>query len=325
LALTTPAPDANDTIAVGGATMTGNVNVVNTTASVVITGTKLASQSVVVGGAASGNVVVTGTATAPIYTVDTSSVAATGGSEVFTLTVSEAGKSNIVYTVTVVVAGVTAVNLGTAQNYAILAESGISSGASSAITGDIAISPAAASFITGFGLALNGTYSTSALVTGNVYASDYTPPTPANLTTAVGDMGTAYTDAAGRTPNYTELYSGDISGRTLTSGVYKWSTGVQINTDVTLSGGANDVFIFEIAGGITQASSTHVNLTGGVQAKNVFWQSASTVAIGTGAQFEGNVLGMTNITMGTGASITGRLLAQTAVTLGANCTVIAAN
>jgi len=212
------------------------------------------------------------------------------------------------------------VDLGTAGNYAILAKTGISTVPTSAITGDIGVSPVAATGITGFGLVLpaGGAWSTSSQVTGKVYAPGYADPTPANLTTAISNMETAYTDAAGRAANYTELYAGDISGKTLTAGVYKWSTDVLINTDVTLNGGANDVWIFQIAGKITQASNKSIILTGGAQAKNIFWQAADTVAIGTGAHFEGIILGMTNITLGTNASINGRLLAQTAVTLQAS-------
>ncbi|MDD4390820.1 MAG: S-layer homology domain-containing protein [Eubacteriales bacterium] len=104
LALTTPVPAAGNTIAVGGATKAGDVNVVNTTTSVVITGTKTAAQTVTIGGANAADVTATGTATAPIYTVDTTGVAAAGGNKTFTLTVSEAGKADLVYTVTVVVA-----------------------------------------------------------------------------------------------------------------------------------------------------------------------------------------------------------------------------
>jgi hypothetical protein len=103
LVLTTPAPDANDTIAVGGATMSGDVNVMNSTSSVVLTGTKTAAQTVVVGGANAGLVTAAGTATAPTYTVDTSSISATGGSVSFTLTVAQPGYSSIVYTVDVIV------------------------------------------------------------------------------------------------------------------------------------------------------------------------------------------------------------------------------
>jgi len=230
-------------------------------------------------------------------------------------TVEESGYSNVASKTPSV--RTAPINLGTAGNYAILAETGISTVPNSVITGDIAVSPIAAAAITGFTLAQDATnvFSTSTQITGKAYAPDYASPTPSNLTTAVGDMGTAYTDAAGRAPNYTELYTGDLSGQTLTPGVYKWGTGVLINSDVTLNGGPNDVFIFQIAKGITQAANTRITLSGGAQAKNIFWQSCETVAIGTGAHFEGIVMGATNISLGTNASINGRLLAQTAVTL----------
>jgi len=215
------------------------------------------------------------------------------------------------------------VNLGLAGNYAILAKSGISSVPKSVITGDIGVSPITSTAITGFSLTEDATnqFSTSTQVIGKAYAPDYASPTASNLTTAVSNMQAAYTDAAGRPSNYTELYTGNLSGQTLTPGVYKWGTGVIINADVTLTGGPDDVFIFQIAKGITQASGTNIILAGGVQAKNIFWQSADTVSIGTGAHFEGIILGMTNITLGTHASINGRLLAQTAVTLIMNTVV----
>jgi hypothetical protein len=209
------------------------------------------------------------------------------------------------------------VNLGMAGNYAILAKTGISTVPNSLVTGNIGVSPAAASYITGFSLTADATnvFSTSKQIIGKAYASNYASPTPSNLTTAVSNMETAYNNAAGRAANYTELYSGNLSGKTLKAGVYKWGNSVLINSDVTLNGGPNDVWIFQVAKGITQANSTKIILTGGAQAKNIFWQAAETVSIGTGAHFEGIVLGKTNITLGTNASINGRLLAQTAVTL----------
>ncbi|MHB1151158.1 MAG: ice-binding family protein [Eubacteriales bacterium] len=209
------------------------------------------------------------------------------------------------------------VNLGKAGQFTILSKSGISSVPNSIIIGNIGVSPIGSTAITGFSLTMNSTglYSSSTQVVGKVFASDYTSPTPSNLTTAVSDMETAYTDAAGRQALYTELYSGDLSGQTLTPGVYNWGTGVLINTNVTLAGGKNDVWIFQVAKGITQSDNTKIILTGGAQAKNIFWQSSETVSIGTGAHFEGTILCMTNISMGAGASIKGRLLAQTAVTL----------
>ena len=209
------------------------------------------------------------------------------------------------------------VDLGAAGNYAILAKSGISTVPNSVITGDIGVSPITSTAITGFSLSVDATnqFSTSKQVTGKAYAPDYASPTSSNLTTAVSNMQTAYTDAAGRPSNYTELYTGDISGQTLTAGVYKWGTGVLINGDVTLSGGPDDVWIFQIAKGITQAAGTNIILAGGAQAKNIFWQTAGSVSIKAGAHFEGIILSKTKIALGTHASINGRLLAQTAVTL----------
>ncbi len=210
--------------------------------------------------------------------------------------------------------------LGTAGNYVILAKTGISTVPTSAITGDIGVSPAAASFLTGWALVLDstGVFATSSQVTGKVYAANYAPPTPSNLTTAVSDMLTAYTDAAGRTPDYTELGAGNIGGMTLSPATYKWSTGVSIPTNVTLNGGPNDVWIFQIAKGITVASGAKVILAGGALPQNIFWQSAGVVAIGTTAHMEGVILSQTGITLNKGASVNGRLLAQTAVTLNNN-------
>jgi hypothetical protein len=167
----------------------------------------------------------------------------------------------------------------------------------------------------------SNTFATSSLVTGKVYAADYTPPTPSKMTTAVSDMEIAYTDAAGRTnPAATELGAGDISGMTLAPGLYKWGTGVLINTGVTLNcqGNTNAVFIFQIAQDLTMANGAIVTLSGGCQAKNIFWQVAGQATLGTTSNFKGNILSQTLIDMQTGATLNGRALAQTAVTLDAN-------
>ena len=131
-------------------------------------------------------------------------------------------------------------------------------------------------------------------------------------------MGLAFTDAAGRAPDVTELGAGSIGGMTLAPGVYKWGTGLLIPTDLTLNGSATAVWIFQIAQNFTVSNAVIVHLTGGALAKNVFWQVAGAVDIGTTSQFEGIVLCQTMINMQTGASITGRLMAQTAVTLDTN-------
>lgn len=212
------------------------------------------------------------------------------------------------------------VNLGTAGSYVILAKSGVSTTGTTSVVGDVAISPAAAAFVTGFSLTADATntFATSAMVTGKVWAADYTAPTPAALTTAVLDMQTAYTDAAGRTlPDFTELGAGNIDGMTLTPGLYKWGTGVSIPIAVTLTGGANDVWIFQIAQDLTVGNGAIVTLSGGAQAKNIFWQVAGQTTLGTTAAFKGIILSQTLISFNTGATLRGRALAQTAVTLNA--------
>jgi hypothetical protein len=212
-----------------------------------------------------------------------------------------------------------AVNLGAAGNYVILAKTGISNISTSAITGDLGLSPAATSYVTGLSLTNATGYATSAQVTGKIYAADMADPTPINLTTAVENMITAYNDAAGRpSPDFSELGTGNIGGLTLTPGLYKWTNTVTLPSNVTISGGANDVWIFQIAQNLTASNAVNITLVGGAQAKNIFWQVAGTVTIGTTSHFEGIILSMTGITLQTGASFKGRALAQTAVVLDGN-------
>ncbi len=144
-------------------------------------------------------------------------------------------------------------------------------------------------------------------------------PTPSKLTTAIGDMEIAYTDAAGRSsPDHTELGAGDISGMTLEPGLYKWGTGVLMASDVTLSGGANDIWIFQIAEDMTVENGVALTLAGGALPKNIFWQVAGQATLGTTADFKGIILSKTQIVVNNGAVLNGRAMAQTAATLDAN-------
>jgi hypothetical protein len=95
----------------------------------------------------------------------------------------------------------------------------------------------------------------------------------------------------------------------------KWTGTVTIPTSVTLSGGANDVWIFQISGNLTPASASNVILAGGAQAKNVFWQVAGNATLGTGSHFEGIILSQTAVNLNTNATMVGRALAQSAVAL----------
>jgi len=219
------------------------------------------------------------------------------------------------------------VNLRTAGDFAILTESGITDTDAhlSKITGNIGSSPiTAAAMNTVFCKELLGSsiYGVDAEYVGSgdqvCYKGESADKTFVDI--AVGDMGTAYTDAAGRTKTDANmnLGEGEIGGKTIAAGLYKWGTDVNISTDVTLSGGANDVWIFQVAGNLTQASAKIVNLAGEAQAKNVFWQVGGKVTLGTDAQFNGVVLAKTLIAVKTNAIVNGRLLSQTAVTLDQN-------
>ena len=216
-----------------------------------------------------------------------------------------------------------AVELRTARSFVILSKTGVSTVPPAVITGNVGVSPIVATAITGFSLTADATnvFSTSPQVTGQIFAANYATPTPANLTAAIGDMERAFTDAAGRAPNITELGAGNIGGLTISPGVYKWGTGVLIPTSVTLRGSSTDVWIFEIAQGLTLSSAASVTLAGGALAKNVFWQVSGGVSLGSTAHLEGVVLAKTAITLGTHASVNGRLLSQTAVTLIQNTVV----
>jgi len=211
-------------------------------------------------------------------------------------------------------AGPAPVALGKAGFFVILSEAGIQDVPGSAITGNVGTSP-----ITGAADLLSCTE-----VTGRVFSVDATGPSPCGiakakyLTLAVGAVTTAYNDAAGRIPDVKELGAGNIGGLTIAPGTYSWSSSVTIPANLTLHGKAKDVWIFQVAQNVDIAAATSVFLTGGANAKNVFWQVAGQVTMGTTSHFQGIVLSATQIAMKTGATVTGRLYAQTAVTLEMN-------
>jgi hypothetical protein len=251
-------------------------------------------------------------------------IASTSSSYTFPLNANIALVANFVITPAL---GPGVVNLGTAGNFTILTKSGISTTGITSVGGDIGVSPAAATAITGFGLIMNtnGQSSHTPIVSGSVYASDYGAPTPANMTTAVNDMQTAFTTANGLTTPapVVDLGAGNISGLTLPGGLYKWSTGVLItNSGVTLSGGPNDTWVFQISQNLTVNNSANITLLGGAQAKNIFWVVSGQATLGTNVNFNGNILSQTLISLNTGATVVGRLLAQTAVTLNASTVVL---
>lgn len=208
-----------------------------------------------------------------------------------------------------------AVNLRSAGDYVILAGSAVSNVPASAITGNIGLSPAAGTYLTGFSLVLpaGGASSTSSQVTGSLFASDYAVPSPSNLTTAKGDLTTAYNDAAGRTSTDIVLLAGNIGGLTLTPGLYKSSSSLEIssgNLTFDAQGDANAVFIIQIASTLTTTSGREIILSGGALASNIFWQVGTSAVIGTTSAFKGIIMADQSISLSTGATVNGRLLAR---------------
>jgi hypothetical protein len=213
------------------------------------------------------------------------------------------------------------VNLLSTKNYVIFAKAGITNVVKSTIVGDMAVSPIAASAITGFVLAMEtfNTYSTDTnQITGRVYAPTYAGDTASILTIAATDMTTAYNDASARVASggaYENVRAGAIGGLDFGPGVYTFSTGISITSDIKFSGTATDIFIMKTAGSISQAAGTRVVLGGNARAENIFWAVAGTVSVGAGSHMKGTLLVATTVTFITDSSLEGRILSQTAVAL----------
>lgn len=214
------------------------------------------------------------------------------------------------------------VDLGLAAFFKILAETAITNIPPTTILGNVGLSPNAASGITGFALVLDGSgqFATSSQVAspGKVYAADYAPPTPAMLTAAVLAMMAAYTDASLRPADFTNVGGGSIGGMTLGGGVYKFTSAVNIASDLVLAGGANDTWIFQVDGTFNMTGGANIILTGGARKENIIWQVAGATTIGPGSIFQGTLLDQTSIALQTGAEAHGHLYAQSAVTLDSN-------
>ncbi len=197
----------------------------------------------------------------------------------------------------------TAINLGTASNFAVLAGSTITNTGSTVISGDIGLAPGTA--VTGF--------------PPGVQSSGTTLVADAQALAAQNDLTTAFLNTAGSTPATTA--PSDLGGSTLTPGIYASSTSMALTGSVTLNGGgdASAVFIFQAGSTLTTASGSSVILENGAQACNVFWEAGSSVTLGTTSNMSGTIMSLSSATMNTGATVTGRVLARNgAVTLDDN-------
>ncbi len=214
------------------------------------------------------------------------------------------------FTTAATTSGQAPVVLGAGANFAVLAGSTVTSSGATTVNGDLGVSAGTA--VTGF---------PPGLVNGAIHAGD---PTAAQ---AQLHLTTAYNDAAGRTV-YPVTVAGNLGGRTLTPGLYKSTSSLEISSgDLTLNaqGDANAVFIFQMASTLTTTAGRQVILSGGARAANVFWQVGTSATLGTTSVFKGTIMADQSITLTTGATLDGRALARVAaVTLDASIITIPA-
>jgi hypothetical protein len=209
-------------------------------------------------------------------------------------------------------AGPSPVDLGSAAHFTILSGAAITTTGGGIINGDVGASPIAGSAI----------HLTQAQVNGTIYAVDASGPPgsvidPGLLLAAKGDLTTAYNNAAGRTPTPSGPFlnpgAGNIGGLNLIPGLYKFTGAAMITgSDLTLTGGPNDVWIFQIATELNVGSGIHVILAGGAQPRNIFWQVGTSATLETSAVFKGTIMADQAVTMKTSSTMEGRALAFSA-------------
>nr|AGE93834.1 antifreeze protein [Glaciozyma antarctica] len=218
-------------------------------------------------------------------------------------------------------AAATAINLGTATRLTVLGGGGITAGAGVRLFGDVAVTPAFSATLVGFSPArvLLTDYALSPLVSGKLYAPDYTL-LPATLNQASTDSIAAFRSGSFQSPpDFTT--GGDLGGRTLTPGLYYFNAAVTWSTDVTLQGGCADVFVFQVGGALGCAAGAKIILTGGVQANNIFWVVNGAITTGADSVLHGIFLTNAAATIAVGNTVYGRILAQTAITIAATVNV----
>jgi hypothetical protein len=200
------------------------------------------------------------------------------------------------------------VGLGTSSSFAILAGQAVTNTGPSTINGNLGVSPGTA--VTGF---------PPGTVNGTTHSAD------AVAAQAQLDLTAAYNDAAGRTPAV--AVPADLTGLTLTPGVYRNASALGLAGAVTLNaqGNANAVFIFQAGSTLITGSGSTVNLINGAQPCNVFWQVGSSATLGTTTTFVGNIMALTSVSMNNGVTLTGRALARNGSVTMINDTVNAAN
>lgn len=197
-------------------------------------------------------------------------------------------------------------DLGIAESFAVMAYTSITSAPTSSIMGKVGLKPGVRSLIS-----INPT--TEVIGGGaEVYAGDDSGD-PANyLTLAREDLIAAYRDAVMRVTDKDKLeaYKGKLGGQILPSGIYRWSNGVTINSDITLEGNDSDVFIFQVNGNLEVAPKVRIVMSGGAKAQNVFWQVSGKTTLNSLSVVSGTIISQLTFEMKNLAQLNGRAMVK---------------
>lgn len=196
-------------------------------------------------------------------------------------------------------------DIGVVENFAVMAYSSITSAPSSVIKGKVGLKPGGRSAI----------FLDATEVSGgpdNIYSGDDLEERGTYIALARENLINAYREAAARATDKDklEIYAGNFSGRVLPAGVYKWTSGVTLNSDVTLEGTEKDVWIFQITGNVSVSSGVHIHLSGGAQARNVFWQVSGKVSLEENTEVPGSIMSQLTFEMKNSAKLIGRALVK---------------
>jgi hypothetical protein len=201
-------------------------------------------------------------------------------------------------------AAISAVPLGQAANFGVLAASTATNTGTTTVNGNVGVSPGTA--VTGF--------PPGVVVGGSIRSND------AMAIQAQSDLTTAWNTITA-TACLTDLTGVDLGNMTLRPGVYCFASSAQLTGTLTLDAGGdpNASFIFKMGSTLTTASASRVLVINGGSSSNVFWQVGSSATLGTTTSFSGNILALASITLTTGTTVSGRALARTAaVTMDTN-------
>ena len=213
-------------------------------------------------------------------------------------------------------ANTTKINLGKADQFALLGASGITNvDAHTFVIGDVGSYPTC----TVTGLTQNQVNGQLFLKCNHV------------MKKAQKDLTKAYNQAAGASCD-TNLTGKDLGGMRLGPGVYCFSSSAGLTGTLTLDahGNPDSQWIFQIGSTLTTATNSKVAMvlghtlppwSNGLRGCNVYWQVGSSATIGTGSTFVGKILALTSITLN-GGTFRGKSLASNgAITMSARETV----